>query len=452
MLPSGSDWVRRTNLLKLERVGALLCLAAPLFAQYAGPAILSRGEAPAAMAAPEIRFRPFVEVSGVYDTGLAGVQVTDQGDLANNSSIGLGLAWGVSGTHNWRHTRLGLDYRGAVNHYVHRTFYDSIEQSMMLGVMHQFTRHVALNVNAAAGQFSRDFGLQGLRQTVPFDPSQTFVPATDFFDNRTIYLTTQADVVYQRSARLSFDGGAGGFINRRRSTALYGVIGATAHGDVQYRLSRQNTIGLNYEYEHFDFTRVFGGSDVHVFSGSFARGITRLVEFTGFAGMARVESSFLEAVPIDPTIATLLGISSATQVRHDIRWAPQYGARLSRTFRTGVAYIAAGQSVTPGNGLFLTSIATTVFAGYGYTGLRRWSLNAGMGYTRAKSIGNVLGVYTSLDGGFSASRQLVHGINFVMSYDARYYDSPDFKKYNRWVQSARVGLGWSPGDVPLRIW
>lgn len=92
----------------LRRVFGVLVLSLPALAQYAGPAILSRDEAPAAMEAPQVSFRPYFDVNAVYDTGLAGVFVTDaQGDLANAASTGVAVAGGVSGSHNWKHTKLG---------------------------------------------------------------------------------------------------------------------------------------------------------------------------------------------------------------------------------------------------------------------------------------------------------------------------------------------------------
>lgn len=83
--------------MKPGRALALMGWALPVCAQYAGPAILSRGEVPAAMAAPELHFRPFLEITGVYDSGLAAVGVTNQGGLANQSSPGVAIAWGISG-------------------------------------------------------------------------------------------------------------------------------------------------------------------------------------------------------------------------------------------------------------------------------------------------------------------------------------------------------------------
>ncbi len=438
--------------MKLNPLFLLVSLAMPVSAQYAGPAILSRGEAPAAMAAPEIRFRPFLEIGALYDTGLAGVAVTEKGDLANQASYGLDFKWGVSGVHSWRRTKLGLEYSGSFQHYHQRTFYDSINESLMLGISHQLTRRATLTLKESAGIFSRDFGLMSLPQTVPFDPSTTLIPTTDFFDNRTIYVNSEADLTLQKTARLSFDFGGMGATVRRRSSALYNLTSAGAHGDFQYRVSRRTTIGAEYFYNHFQFARVLGGTDLHGAALTLSMRLSRWLEFSGYGGAARIETKFLQRVPVSPVIATLFGITYSSEIVHSIMYEPSLGARLSRTFQRGVAYISAGHTVTPGNGLFLTSTATNVFSGYTYTGLRRWSFSAQGGYQRSESIGNVTGSYGSESGAVTVSRQLVHSVHFIANYQVRRYESPDFSKYNRLIHNARIGLGFAPGDIPLRIW
>jgi hypothetical protein len=429
-----------------------LAWATPVFAQYAGPAILSRGEAPAAMAVPQIDFRPFVELDAVYDTGLSGVAVNAQGQLGNEASAGLELTAGISGVHSWKHTKIGLDYRGSVRRYLHATSYDSTDQSLMLGITQQLSRHVALSLNEDAGLFSRSFGLPGLAETVPFDPSTTYAPTTDFFDNRTEYLSTQANLIFQKTARLSFSMGGDGFIVRQSSSALYGVTGASAHADVEYRLTRRSTIGANYTYTHFDFIGVLSGTDMHTVTGVYSVRLSRLLEFSGSAGLARAETRFIQNVPIDPAIAALIGTPEGTVLLDRIDHFKIFNGRLSRTFPTGVAYISGGRGVTPGNGLFLTSVTDTAFAGYNYTGLRRWSLGLSAGYNRAQSIGNVLGTYGGVTGTLTASRQIVRNVHGVVSFSARKYTSVDFSLYNRLIYDVRVGVGYSPGDIPLRIW
>lgn len=404
------------------------------------------------MASPQVSFRPFVEVAGIYATGLAGVNLNSQSDIGGVTSEGVDIGWGVSGSHSWRHTQVGVDYRGDYYRYSQATLFDTTNQNLMLGVKHQFTRHVALNLRTTAGMFSYGNITLGLPQTVPFDPSMSFVPTTDFFDNRTLYGSSIADVVYQKTARLSFDLGGGGFLARRASTALYGVTGGLAYADVQYRLSRRTTIGADYNYSHFDFNHVFSSTDIHGGSATYAIQLTRRLEFTGYAGFMRVETKFVQNVPVDPVVAAIIGITQGTAVTYSVRYVPNYSARISRTFDRGVAYLTAGHTVTPGNGLFLTTVMTTADAGYTYTGLRRWSFGANVGWSSGSSIGNVIGNYTGLFATATVSRRVTRMINLIASFSAQDYGSGDFAKYNRTVYFARVGIGFAPGDIPIRIW
>ena len=427
-------------------------LGLPLYGQYAGPAILSRGEAPSGMVQPQVSFRPFLEVSGTYSTGLATVAVNETGQLANAASIGTALIWGVSGTHTWRRDQIGLDYRGSVMHYARRTYYDSINQSLLLGYTHQFSRHIKLSLRQAAGSQSRDNGLSGLQATVPFDPTNSYLPKTDFFDNRTTYLSTQGDLIIQKTARLSFLAGGDFFANRRRSAALQGLTAQGARGDAQYRLTRRTTVGANYNYYRYAYTGVAGTTDIHSINGTYAVGITRGLEFSTSAGFVRAESKFIQTTAVDPVVAAILGISSSPQIVHSIFSRPNVMARLARTMRAGVLFVAAANRVVPGNGLFLTSYSTSVSGGYAYTGLRRWSFSAQAMRDSSLSFTTVEGRYGSTSAAATMSRQFWGSMHVVLSYSARKYGSSDFTGYRRTVQEGRFGLGFTPGDIPLRLW
>ena len=431
---------------------AWLALAFPLLGQYAGPAVLSRGQAPSAMTVPTISFRPFVNFSGTYSTGLAGVGVSEQGTLVDTSSTGAVLGWGVSGLHSWRHTKIGIDYGGNVSHYKRATAYDAVNQSLLLGITHQLTRHIAFSLRESAAISSRGYGLQGLELSVPFDPATTYAPTTDFFDNRTEYVSTQADLVIQRSPRLSFDLGGDAAKVWRRSKALYGVDVRGARGDVQYRLTRKSTIGATYRYNEHAYTRTFGSADIHSWAATYAIAFTRRLEFSSFFGASRVETQFIERVPIDPVIAAILGIASAAQVANTVRYVPYYDARLSRTFSNGVLYGSAGRAITAGNGLFTTSDSTAIRAGYSYTGLRYWSFSSNVQYHRSNALSLNRGHYGGFEGQLHASRHLVHSIHLVLTYSLRNYQSNDFDNYRRTVNVATLGFTFAPGDVPLRVW
>jgi hypothetical protein len=311
---------------------------------------------------------------------------------------------------------------------------------------------MTLSLRESAGQFTRDFGLAGLSQTVSFDPAESYIPTTDFFDNRTLYLTTQADLSIQKTARLSFNFGGDGFLNRRHSAALAGSVGAVARSDVQYRVTRGTTVGAGYSYNHFTYTRVFGGTDVHSLTLSYSKQLSRRWEFSGYGGAMRVESKFIQVVPSDPIILELLGIPNTTQIFHAATWHPRLSGRLSWTFRNGIIQFSGARSMTPGNGLFLTSYTSNVMGGYTSTGLRTWSFTVRGGVISSSATGNIAGNYSNATGNLSVSRRLGRGVHLTGVYSVRQYSSKDFDKYNRLIYSATVGIGFTPGDVPLRIW
>jgi hypothetical protein len=439
--------------LKRLLVIVILGAAIPAWAQYAGPAILTRGDVPTGMKTSQIDFRPFLSLSALYDTGLSPVAVVnDSGDLANLSSAGLTLTWGVSGTHGWKTATLGLNYQGSINHYARSTSTDGINQSFGLGLTKQLSRRTSLVLRQSAGMFTRSFGLVPLQQSVPFDPGSAAVPTTDFFDNRTIYMNSQAQLIHQYSARLSFSLGGGYFDTRRRASALYGTAGESAYADVQYRLSRRSTIGVNYNYGHYSFSKGFGGTDLHSAQASYGLTITRSVEFSGYAGLGQAKTIFIENIRLDPVIAALLGQSLGAAVGDRSDVTPNLGARISKSIHNGVFAFGAEHGIKPGNGLFLTSTATNVYGQYSYTGLRWWSFSLSANYNKNRNISNLNGTYGGYAASAHASRSLGRSLHAVATFSARQYSSQEYNRYNRLMYSATAGLAWAPGDVPLRLW
>lgn len=399
-----------------------------------------------------IDFRPFLEITGSYDVGLSGVAVNSQGNPVNDKGFGVQATGGVSGTHSWKHVSLGLDYRGSIRHHPAISFYDGTDQSLSLGLTDRLSRHTNFSLRESAGIFSNNFNVPALSQAVPFDPATANIPRNDFFDNRTLYLSTQADFTIQKSARLSLDFGGDGFLVRRRSAALYGVTGEGVRADLQYRLTRRSTIGAGYTYTHYSFTGIFSSTDLHGLVATYALRMSKNFEFSGYGGVMRAETKFQQNVPLDPAVAAIIGVAVASEVAYRIDYVPNLAGRLAYTVQRGVFYVSGGHTITPGNGLFLTSATTNAGLGYAYTGLKRWSFNAFAGFNRSNSIGNVTGDYGGYQGTLSASRSLFRYTHGLMSANFSKYNSGVFRNYNRWTYSIRLGLGFTPGDIPLRLW
>jgi hypothetical protein len=225
-----------------------------------------------------------------------------------------------------------------------------------------------------------------------------------------------------------------------------------AHGDIQYRITKRSTIGAMYQYMHFGFTRIFSSTDAHAIAASYSLAISRSTQLSAYGGVVRYETIFVQNVAIDPAIAALIGISSAERVFYQKNYSPNIAFRLAKTVPRGTIFVNASHSLVPGNGLFLTSTSTNAGLGYNYVGLRRWAISAGANYNRSKSVGNVIGHYGDYSANLSISRQVFPATHAVLSFNARRYDSVDFKNYNKWAYGARIGLSFSPGDIPLRLW
>jgi hypothetical protein len=438
--------------LNFVRATALLAWVSPIFAQYGGPAILVRGQAPSAMTASQIDFQPTFSLGASYSSGLGGVSIDPQGRLINDSSYGIYAAAGISGTHAWKHTRLGLDYHISAQHNPQASFFDGVTQSLSLGITHALSRHSVLAIHTAAGMSSQNNVGVTLISTVPFDPSTLYRPTNDFYDNRTIFVTSQIFLSIQKSTRLSFNFGVDGFLTRRRSTALFGVGGVGARGDLQYRLTRRSSIGAGYNYTHFAFNGIYSSTDVHNLLATYAITLTKSTEFSGYGGAARYETKFVQTVAVDPAVAALIGVNSAQLLTYNRSPTATYGVRLSRVVRRGTAFLSAGRGITPGNGLFLTSTSTNVTTGYSYGGLRRWSLASAATYSTSQSVGNVIGNYKNYSASINAGRKVAPHTNGTFGFTVAHAGSADFVNYNKWQYSANLGLTFSPGDITIRFW
>jgi hypothetical protein len=176
------------------------------------------------------------------------------------------------------------------------------------------------------------------------------------------------------------------------------------------------------------------------------------VEFSGYFGVMRPELKSIRTVAVDPVIAALLGITQTSQVIHSVSYSPTFGGRISRKIPNGILFLGVNRGMTPGNGFFMASTSLTVTTGYSYTGLRRWSASTAAAYNRSQSLGGIVGKYQSISASARLSRKIKGSVHFVTGYSVRRYGSPDYPNYDRLVNEATIGLGFTPGDVPLRIW
>jgi hypothetical protein len=418
--------------------------------QYGGPAILSRGGT-ASLRVPtqSIRIRPFLTVEGDYDSGITPVTVTPKGGIPNDKSYGVDASAGIYGYHRWKTATLGVDYTGSYRDYTANTYYNGTDQNLALIYTKQAARRISITLRESAGLFSRNFLTAGPYNLV--DATFANNPTNDIFDGRTIYLSTMADVTYQQSARLSFNFGGDGFLVRRRSSSLYGLTGYRARGDVAYRTSRFATTGVAYDFTHFEYTKGFGGSDIHTLQITQAFRFGRWWELSLRAGGSRVETLGLTTVAIDPVIAAIIGRTQGIEAIYRINWVPSAKALLTRKFHYALLTFNYDRGVSAGNGLYLTTRQEFAGANFSYTGVRKLNIGLSGGHSTYGSLTQTLGNFSAYNAGAGLTYKITGSFHFVTHYDFRRYDIAQ-SVFRRDSYRASVGFGFSPKDVPLSLW
>ena len=417
---------------------------------YSGPAILSRGEAPASQTAAPVAFRPYIGLSAIYDTGLVPVSVSSTGGIPSSDLYGVELNLGAYLYHVWKHTTLGLDYRGDFRHYT-SSYWDGIDQFLSLVLTHHPTKRVTFTVREQAGVYSlNNYSLSSPLGAL--DPNYLQLPQNEIYDSRVIFAGGAGDLIYQLTHRLSFDLGGEGSLVRRQSSALYGVTSGVARGNLEYRMTRHSTIGADYRFTYFDYTRGFGSTYIQSVGANYSTQLTQHVQLSARVGGARVESSSLTEVTLDPAIAALLGESVSIQAAHSLHYVPDMQVRLNDNYRRSQFTLEYLNEVVPGNGVYLTSRTNSGSAGYSYSGVRHWNFAVNGNYGRMSGLVQTYGAYAAYGAGVGATRDLGRGLHTVLRVDARHYDVASSMAYTHTEYRFSLGLSYSPGDLPLVLW
>jgi hypothetical protein len=416
---------------------------------YSGPAILSRGQTPGTQSAAPIAFRPYIGVSGNYTSGLVPVSVNSSGQIPLTDAYGVALTLGAYTHRTGKHTTITLGYTANFQHYPQDSHLDDTNQFLSLSLTHRLSRRLTFTLRNGAGTYSQNSFLPSTVGVL--DTNYLQLPQNDIFDNRTIFLSTAADLIYNMTSRLSFNMGGEGDLTRRRSTALYGSTGASAHGDVQYRFGRNSILGADYRFTNFTYTRGFGSTDIHSVGLNYSAKVTRHVQLSMRIGCARVESLGLAQVQLDPAVAALLGESVSIQAAYSLHYVPDMSASLTDSFRHSQFGVTYTDGVSPGNGVYLASRSQSGGASYSYTGIHYWNFALNATYARMNAIVQTLGAYTSYGAGAGVTRELGKGLHAVLRLDASHYDVAG-NSFLHTQYRASAGLSFSPGDKPLRLW
>jgi hypothetical protein len=442
--------------LKKRLIALACCAASTALAQlgggYLGPAVLSSGATGVGeRSGQQVDLRFYAGVNGVYDSSYNPTAVDSKGNLVTLSGLyGAEANIGVYGTHAWRTALLGIDYRGVFREYANDPTYSGIDQFLNIGYTYQQTRHLIYKFSGTAGILDNSLGGVSVEPAVT-SANAVVNPGNQIFDARSYYLQGGVDVTYQQTARTSYTFGGQGFEVWRQSAYLVGVEGYNARGTVEHRLNKNTSVGFTYQRQHFDFPKAFGHADIDSGELFLGTNIGPRWKLTVRGGVYHAEVSGLQTVALNPVIAALLGTSSSVQAFYSESFSPSGQATLNRKFKDANLSISYGQSVVPGNGVYLTSKNQSGFAGYSYTGFRKLNLGISGGYQNLSSLGQGIPPYKIWHGGAGFTYALPWSLHLVARYDYL-YQQIESDVYKHTGFRTTLGLTFSPGKVPLSLW
>jgi hypothetical protein len=432
-------------------LAALVCVSSQAaFSQgYGGPSMLSRGgNRPGQRGRAPVDIVVYGGVRGTIETGLTPVRLEEDGAVAEEKSYGVQVELGAYGTHSWRRTTIGLDYRGDYRQATRFAGYNGTNQALSLDLTHDASRRTRLFFRQTGGSTNRAFG--GFVAPSVVDPNSFNLANNEVFDTRMYFSQTGAGVSYRTSARATYTLFVDGFFTKRPDRRLIGVAGYRGSAAAEYRVSGRTTVGGTYQYTSFEFKRAFGSAEMHGATLLLVRRFTRNIELNVSGGPAYLISTGTQRVQLSPEVAALLGRSAGVEAFRSKHWVPQVSATLSyaleRSRLTGV-YMSG---VTPGNGVFLTSQMESVSLGYSFTGVRKLSLGTSARYSRMKSKGASLEDLNTVGGGLAANYAFARHLNLSSQFDYRKYRTAGVLGREGFLFT--LGLTVSPARLPVSMW
>jgi hypothetical protein len=422
--------------------------------EYTGPAVLSRTYSANRPLAPQpVKWTESIGFSDIYYAGIGNGTLNPSSASSRKNGNGEIFDWNIVGRRFWRHDQLGVSYYGDVTHSPVNTG-NASNQSLSLDYTHVLTRRLSLTLTEFGSVYSQNYTLAvpafGLQTVSSINLASS--PNIQIFDNGTRQFASQADLTWQKTARLSFNGGIGYFAIERTGPGLIGVGGREAHGDVNYRLTRKTTIGTYYSFARYIFPHGSGSSDANALGLVYSYAFSKSMQLRLRVGSARVESIGLTVVPIDPVTAALLGQSAGIIDLYRKVYTGDFSGQFLKSFRKGTTVFGGwAKGLSPGNGVWQTSSQQSISAGASMKVAGGYIMTLGVSHDQLAALAQAVGKFKTDSGQVSISRTYRRGISFNLLASWRHYEIAAAGLVPTQL-AISSGLTWSPGEGRLIPW
>lgn len=427
--------------------------------EYTGPAVLSRSYSINQQLLPEqLKWNESAGVSGVYDTGITR-PVNAEGLPGPVAPLyGTMLNWNFGGRHYFRHDLISFNYAGNYSRYSGVGAYNGGNQTIGVTYSHTLTRRLRLNLAGTGAIWSEN----SILENQPVGPETVagvnlaISPNLQIYDVGAKQFSSQADLTFQKTSRLSFSMGTSYFGIEQDSASLLGMTGQQFRGDVNYRLTRKMTIGSYYSFSRYFYSHGIGNSATNTSGGIFSYAFNRTTQLRFRGGFSQVESVGLQEVPISPVIAALLGQTNGVIDSYIAYKTTDFSAQFVKDFHGGktTASLAYAHGISPGNGVYQTSQQQSIVATLTARVFRTYTFSASTGRDTLQSIGleafgQTLGKYQSEYARLTLGRTYRRGVGLNFGAEYRYFglSGEGFVRNQLRITS---GVSWGSGTG--RLW
>ncbi|MBV9267114.1 MAG: hypothetical protein JO061_13170 [Acidobacteriaceae bacterium] len=255
---------------------------------------------------------------------------------------------------------------------------------------------------------------------------------------------------YQASMRLSYSVAASYFISRYNAGFSIGANDISVLGSAQYRLTRKATIAGTYSHGNYHYQHGAGDSNVDSVFGTLGYTLGNRWSLSVSGGMSRSSGNGTVRIPLNLQIGQQIVTVYATGRYQSTSYVPYYQGTVTRLMRHSSVGVSAGEGVTPGNGLFLTSRNINV-NGLFVQEFRRSNISGGAYYNRLSSVSNTVTEQSNTRGlDVSYSYNLIRHVGVNARYD--YINFSSFGSYGgRADNRLTFGVYFESKDIPLGL-
>jgi hypothetical protein len=347
----------------------------------------------------------------------------------SGASYGIDVGGGVDLRHMFETGVISLAYRGDYRDYTNGGYSDGTNQNLSLIFNKRLSRRWSFGVFTTAG-----IALYG-GNYYSYGSSGPSSPIANPFSPETRFLTAGLSLAYQQTRRLSYAFSGTFFLTRYTYPQAIGTTGGAGAASATYRLTARTSVSGTYSHSAYYYQQNVGNAHIDSLFGTVSHRFNERTSLSVSAGLAHSSSHGEALLPVGQTIIDGAPVIIFGRLPYNVSsWVPSFHGNFTHNWRRFLFTVSGGQTISPGNGFYLTSRDLFVTGAVS----RSWNhsnISAGGGYFHLISLT-----------GKTTTNQSYDTANFALSYGYGFRRYFGFRAGYTYFKNGSVGALTSPSD------